>query len=125
MTDRRAPITVLVRAPRGVIGRAIGLMGRRTIPVPIILEPCKAVHGVGIVRPLDVAFYKRLPGGHGVSILSVSQLAPFGLRANRHADGAIEAGKGDLDYLRPAVGAEPVTVKEIHDRIRYQAAKSS
>lgn len=54
---RRVPVAAEVARAR--VARRRGLLGRDGIDGPLVLEPCRQVHTVGMRFPIDVAFCDR------------------------------------------------------------------
>lgn len=84
--------------------RAVGLMFRRRVRHPVVFPHCRAVHGMGVPIPLDVAFYRR--GPDGVVVLRVCRLTPMvGMRWCWRSAGVIEAAAGALETAGVRAGS--------------------
>ena len=85
--------------------RGVGLMLRRKVPHALVLPRCRAVHAMGVVVPLDVAFYRE--GAAGAVVLEVRRLVPMvGVRWSWRASGVIEAAAGAFAELGIAAGSK-------------------
>ena len=76
--------------------RARGLLGRPALPVGegLLLSPCASVHGMGMVRSLDLVF---LDGSW--TIVKLSRLRPLGVAWDRHAVRVLEMRAGEIQRL--------------------------
>ena len=70
VSDGRVLASASVTATRAA--RRRGLVGARGVPVPLVLEPCRWVHSVGVRCTLDVAYLD----GDG-AVIKVQRLAPW------------------------------------------------
>jgi len=77
--------------------RARGLLGRGRLEAgqAILLEPCAAIHTIGMGYPLDVAFLNE--AGRVVKV--ASGLRPFRFASARGARAALEMNSGAMDRL--------------------------
>lgn len=76
--------------------RGLGLMFRRRVAQPLVFPRCRAVHGMCVPIPLDIAFYRN--GPDDPVVLKVCRLAPMvGVRWSWRASGVIEAAAGTLE----------------------------
>lgn len=73
------------------LSRLRGMIGRRIekAPTAMLFDHCRSVHGIGMLRSLDVVFLDR-----GGTVISVRRLRPFGLLAERAASQALELPAG-------------------------------
>ena len=76
--------------------RAQGVLGRSALPVGqgLLLSPCSSVHGIGMVRSLDLVFLD--PSG---TIIKTGCLHPLGLAWHRNAKQVLEMRSGEIQRL--------------------------
>jgi uncharacterized membrane protein (UPF0127 family) len=87
--------------------RAIGLIGRRSYDGGMLIEPCKAVHTIGVRFPVDVAFLDE----HRV-VIAMTRMAPYRVgMPRRGARSVLEAEAGAFERWNLALGDE-LEVKE-------------
>jgi uncharacterized membrane protein (UPF0127 family) len=102
VSDARVLASASVTQTRAA--RRRGLVGAREVPVPLVIEPCRWVHSLGLRCTLDVA-YLAADG----TVLKVQRLAPWRValpvpRARR----VVEAAAGSFARwdLRPGMRVE-------------------
>lgn len=87
--------------------RAVGLIGKRSYEGAMLLEPCRAVHTVGVRFPLDVAYLdeRRV-------VVAMTRMAPnrVGL-PRRSARSVLEAEAGAFERWKLALG-DHLEIKE-------------
>ena len=84
--------------------RGVGLMLRRRVRRALVLPRCRAVHAMGVLVPLDVAFYRN--GASGPVVLKVRRLAPMvGVRWAWRASGVVEAAAGTFEEMGITAGS--------------------
>jgi hypothetical protein len=90
------PLLERVWRPRSFLGRARGLLGRRTMAANegLWLEPCSSIHMFGMRFPIDVVF---LSGGAVVRLCRA--VPPLHARWCRGADTVLELSVGGIDRL--------------------------
>ena len=87
--------------------RRRGLIGRDVIDEPLVIDPCRWVHAVGMRAPIDVAMLDSA----GV-VLDTATMRPWSVGAPRiKAACVVEAAAGSLARWNVAVG----DTVEIHD----------
>jgi len=102
VSDGRVLASASVTCTRAA--RRRGLVGAREVPVPLVIEPCRWVHSVGVRCALDVAYLDAAG-----DVVKVQRLAPWRValpvpRARR----VVEAAAGSFARwgLRPGVRVE-------------------
>ncbi|HXZ82593.1 MAG TPA: DUF192 domain-containing protein [Acidimicrobiales bacterium] len=87
----------LARSPRR---RVVGLVGRRRLEGGLLIEPCRAVHTIGMRFPIDVAYLDRA----GV-VIAISSMRPNRLGLpRRRARSVLEAEAGAFARWRLVIG---------------------
>ena len=76
--------------------RARGILGRPALPMGqgLLLTPCSSVHGIGMVRPLDLVFLDKAG-----TIIKVGSLPPLGVAWHRSAQQVLEMRAGEIRRL--------------------------
>ena len=94
----------LARTPRT---RAVGLIGKRRFEGALLIEPCRAVHTVGLRFPIDVAYLDR-----SSVVIAMTQMSPqrVGL-PRRSARSVIEAEAGAFERWKLSLG-DTLEIKE-------------
>jgi uncharacterized protein len=105
LVDGRDVAPVLVADT--VAARARGMLARRRLPPALLLRPANSVHGVVMVRTLDVALLDD-----DMTARAVLRLRPFGLtRPRRGVRSVLEAPRGSFAAWGLTVGSR-VTVDQ-------------
>jgi uncharacterized membrane protein (UPF0127 family) len=96
------PIAIPVVRARGAWARLRGLLGAATLPPGhgLLLERCRAVHTVGMSRPIDVVFVTA----DGVVLELHRGLGAFRVASCPRAADVLELGAGDAWRLGLWIG---------------------
>ncbi len=79
--------------------RTVGLLGRRAVPVALLLHPCSSVHSIGMRIDLEVAYLDR-----DLHVLEVTHLPRWRVHLpRRRAAAVLEGARGTLT----AIGLRP------------------
>jgi hypothetical protein len=80
--------------------RAVGLIGRKRLEGGLLIEPCRAIHTIGVRFPIDVAYLDR-----SRVVIGISRQRPYRLGLpRRRARAVLEAEAGAFARWRLAVG---------------------
>ncbi|HVJ61478.1 MAG TPA: DUF192 domain-containing protein [Tahibacter sp.] len=94
--DGRA-IATAVQRPRGFLGRARGLLGRRALAEHegLWIDRCDSIHMFGMIFSIDVVFLRD-----GTIERLCPAVRPFQARWCRRANSALELPCGSIERLR-------------------------
>lgn len=81
--------------------RLRGLLGRRRLPEALLLTPCSSVHGLGMLRSVEVALLAE-----DGTVLGTRVLRPFAVTApRRDVTAVLEAPLGSFERWGLVVGS--------------------
>jgi uncharacterized protein len=82
--------------------RVVGLIGKKTFEGAMLIEPCRAIHTIGVRFPLDVAYLDK-----SRTVIAMTRLAPNRIGLPRKGVRAVlEAEAGAFERWRLALGDE-------------------
>jgi uncharacterized membrane protein (UPF0127 family) len=89
-----------VEVARTLRRRTVGLLGRRAVPVALLLHPCSSVHSLGMLVDLEVAYLDR-----DLRVLEVVGLPRWRVHVPRRgAVAVLETAAGELTRLGVRTG---------------------
>lgn len=95
------PVDLQVEVADTLRRRTVGLLGRRDVPVALLLHPCSSVHSIGMLVDLEVAYLDR-----DLQVLEVRDLPRWRVhRPRRGAAAVLEAAPGALTALGLRAGS--------------------
>lgn len=90
---RGGDVLASIEIARTARSRAVGLIGRRSIDGGLLLEPCRAVHTIGVRFPVDVAYLDAER-----TVIALSRLSPNRVgMPHRGSRAALEAQSGAFE----------------------------
>jgi len=81
--------------------RLRGMLFRKALPPALLITPTNSVHGIGMLKSLDVAFLDA-----DSKVIKTATLRPFGLVGCRSAKSALEAPEGSFSMWNLTVGSQ-------------------
>ncbi len=101
------PVDLRVEVADGLRRRTVGLLGRRSVPVALLLHPCSSVHSIGMLVDLQVAYLDR-----ELRVLEVTDLPRWRMHLPRRGAAAVlEAEPGALSAIGLRAGARVGAVR--------------
>ncbi len=97
---RQGDVLASLELARSPGRRATSLVGRRRLDGGVLIQPCRAIHTIGVRFPIDVAYLDR----SGV-VIGVRRLRPYRIGLpRRRASAILEAEAGAFERWRLSVG---------------------